>query len=458
MRKHNPIYKRALMLAVPMMIQNGITNMVSLVDNIMVGSQGTEAMTAVSIAGQLIFVFNLAIFGALAGPGIYGAQYYGQRNMHGFQSTFRIKLWLSLACLIGGLLVFLLRDESFDRAIPPRRKCHRGLRPHHDLCQAVPAHHAAGAAVLVVTQVYATSLRETGSSVKPMVGGVASVVVDIVLNYLLIYGNCGMPKLGVRGAAIATVLARVTEMSIVIIWAHLCRNKHVFLKGIYRTLRVPKELAGKVLRKGMPIFCNELLWSAGLAALTQCYSTRGLEVVAGLNISNAICNLLNVVFVALGSAVGILIGQTLGASEYEKAKKDSFSLMWFTGAVCLLLAAILISVSGVFPKAYDTTAEVRNYGRWFITITAVFFPIQGFLNACTSPCVSGGKTMITFLFDSVFTWVIPIPAALLMCHFTSLPILGIYAIVQAADILKVVIGYILIQKGVWISNLVEEMQ
>lgn len=113
MRKHNPIYKRALMLAVPMMIQNGITNMVSLVDNIMVGSQGTEAMTArFHCPGQLIFVFNLAIFGALAGPGIYGAQYYGQRNMHGFQSTFRIKLWLSLTCLIGGLLVFLLRDES----------------------------------------------------------------------------------------------------------------------------------------------------------------------------------------------------------------------------------------------------------------------------------------------------------------------------------------------------------
>ena len=149
-------------------------------------------------------------------------------------------------------------------------------------------------------------------------------------------------------------------MSIVVIWAHLCRNKHTFLKGIYRTLLVPGTLAKKVIRKGMPIFCNELLWSAGLAALTQCYSTRGLEVVAGLNISNAICNLLNVVFVALGSAVGILIGQTLGASEYERAKKDSFSLMWFTGGVCLLLAAILISVSGVFPKAYDTTQEVRN--------------------------------------------------------------------------------------------------
>ena len=245
-------------------------------------------------------------------------------------------------------------------------------------------------------------------------------------------------------------------MSIVVIWAHLCRNKHTFLKGIYRTLLVPGTLAKKVIRKGMPIFCNELLWSAGLAALTQCYSTRGLEVVAGLNISNAICNLLNVVFVALGSAVGILIGQTLGASEYERAKKDSFSLMWFTGGVCLLLAAILISVSGVFPNAYDTSLEVRIYGRWFITITAAFFPVQGFLNALYFTLRSGGKTMITFLFDSVFTWCVPLPTALILCHFTSLPILGIYAIVQAADILKVVIGYILIQKGVWISNLVEE--
>ena len=400
MRKNNPIYKRALMLAVPMMIQNGITNMVSLVDNIMVGSQGTEAMTAVSIAGQLIFVFNLAIFGALAGPGIYGAQYYGQRNLYGFQSTFRIKLWLSAACLIGGLLVFLLGDETLI-----------GLYLHGESATvdaALTMTYAKqylhimliGLPFFVVTQVYATSLRETGSSVKPMVGGVASVVVDVVLNYLLIYGNCGMPKLGVRGAAIATVLARVAEMSIVVIWAHLCRNKHTFLKGIYRTLLVPGTLAKKVIRKGMPIFCNELLWSAGLAALTQCYSTRGLEVVAGLNISNAICNLLNVVFVALGSAVGILIGQTLGASEYERAKKDSFSLMWFTGGVCLLLAAILISVSGVFPKAYDTTQEVRNYGRWFITITAAFFPVQGFLNALYFTLRSGGKTMITFLFDS----------------------------------------------------------
>ena len=110
--KQQPIYKNALKLAVPMMIQNGITNMVSLVDNVMVGSQGTEAMTGVSIVGQLIFVFNLAIFGGLSGPGIYGAQYYGQNNLNGFRNAVRMKQWISFFCLLAGLAVFLLGGEN----------------------------------------------------------------------------------------------------------------------------------------------------------------------------------------------------------------------------------------------------------------------------------------------------------------------------------------------------------
>ncbi len=114
------------------------------------------------------------------------------------------------------------------------------------------------------------------------------------MNYMFIYGHCGFPKLGVRGAAIATVLARVVEMLIVLLWAHLCRKKHCFLQGIYRTLLLPKALARRFLQKGLPIFLNEFLWAGGIAALTQCYSVRGLEIIAGLNISNALCNLLKV--------------------------------------------------------------------------------------------------------------------------------------------------------------------
>lgn len=210
-----------------------------------------------------------------------------------------------------------------------------------------------------------------------------------------------------------------------------------------------------MLRKGLPIFFNEFLWAGGIAALTQCYSIRGLEVVAGLNISNAICNLLNVVFVSLGSAVGILSGQTLGAGEYGKAKKNAFQLMWFTGGICVVLTVILILLSGVFPQFYDTTEQVRAYGQRFIVVTALFFPIQGFLNALYFTLRSGGKTLITFLFDSVYSWAATLPLAIFLCYMTELPILSIYAIVQAADIVKVIVGYVLIRKGIWISSIVE---
>lgn len=455
MKEKNSIYRRALMLAVPMMIQNGITNMVGLVDSVMVGSLGTEAMTAVTIVGQLIFVFNLGIFGGISGPGIYAAQFYGQGNTEGFRSAIRMKRFICAAFLVVGVLAFLFGDEfliglylkgesgSIDAALT--------MQNAKDYLRIM----LLGLLPFVVTQIYASSLRESGDSIKPMVAGVSSVVVDIVFNYLLIFGKFGFPELGVRGAAIATVLARFVEMLVVVIWSNLRRDKHEFLQGLYKTFLVPKELALKMFKKGTPIFLNEFLWAGAIAVLTQTYATRGLEIVAGMNISNALCNLLNVVFVALGNAVGILIGQTLGAGQYEKAKKDSFSLMKFTGGVCLILTAALISVSKVFPLVYDTTDEVRSLGTSFIIITAAFFPVQGYLNAMYFTLRSGGKTFVTFLFDSVFSWVFSVPLAYVLCTFTTLPILPVYTIVCAADIIKVVIGYILIRKGVWISRIVD---
>ncbi|MGN0604847.1 MAG: MATE family efflux transporter [Oscillospiraceae bacterium] len=455
MKEKNSIYRRAMALAVPMMIQNGITNMVGLVDSVMVGSLGTEAMTAVSIIGQLIFVFNLGIFGGISGPGIYAAQFYGQGNTEGFRSAVRMKRFICLFFLVVGVLAFIFGDEFLIGLY---------LKGESETIDAALTMQTAkeylkimifGMLPFVITQIYASSLRESGDSIKPMTAGIISVIVDIVFNYLLIFGKFSFPELGVKGAAIATVLARIVEMFVVVIWANARKKKHEFLQGLYRTFWVPRELSFKMLKKGFPIFLNEFLWAGGLAVLTQTYSARGLEIVAGLNISNALCNLLNVVFVALGNAVGILIGQTLGAGEYDKAKKDSFGLMKFTGGICLILTAALISVSHIFPMVYDTTEEVRSLGSSFIIITAAFFPVQGYLNAMYFTLRSGGKTFITFLFDSVFSWVFTVPLAFVLCRLTQLPILVVYTIVNAADIIKVVIGYIMIRKGIWISSIVD---
>ncbi len=453
---NKPIYRSALRLAVPMMIQNGITNAVGLVDNVMVGSIGSEAITSVSIVTQLIFVFNLAIFGGLSGPGIYGAQYFGQNNMDGFRNTVRIKHWIGFICLIGGLLVFNFADEPLISLYLRGESADVDPVLTMNLAKEYLSVMMWGLPFFVITQIYAGSLRETGDSIKPMIAGVSSVVIDIVFNYLLIYGNFGMPKLGVKGAAIATVMARIVEMSVTVIWTFASRRKHIFIKGLYKTMLVPFADMKRIVKKSLPIFFNEFLWAGAIAALTQCYSIRSLDIVAGLNISNALCNLLNVVFVALGNAVGILIGQTLGASLYEKAKKEAFSLMWFTGFVCLILTVILVAFSGIFPSFYNTTDEIKGYATSFIIITALFFPVQGFLNSLYFTLRSGGKTFVTFMFDSVFSWLIPVPCAFILCNFTQLPVFAVFAAVQAADLIKVAVGYILIRKGVWISNLVSE--
>lgn len=448
------VYKRALVLAVPMMIQNGITNAVGLVDNVMVGSLGTESMTAVSIAGQLFFVFFLAIFGGLSGPGIYSTQYFGQGNIEGVKEVFRLKWWIALFCLVVGTTIFLLwgndllrlylqgQAEGIDAAATLRY----GRQYMLIMLLGLPP--------MVVTQIYANTLREAGESMKPMIASVCSVVADICFNYMLIYGKFGLPRLEVRGAAVATVIARVVEMSVIVLWAHCGKEKYAFLQQVYRSMKVPVSMTVTILKKSLPIFFNEFLWAGGMAVMTQCYSIRGLTVVAGLTISNALCNMLNVVFIAMGNAVGILSGQMLGASEYEKAKRDSVRLMWFTGGMSLLLTIILIAVSGVFPLLYDTTAKVRHYGTVFIVITAIFFPLQGFLNALYFTLRSGGKTVITFLFDSMYTWVISVPAAYLLCRHSILPIVVIFTLVQSLDFIKVIVGYVLIKKGVWMNNLV----
>lgn len=452
------IYRTALRLAVPMMIQSGITNAVGLVDNLMVGSLGTEKMTAVSICGNLLFVFSLAVFGILAGPGIYGAQYYGQNNRKGIQQVFRLKCWLALFVVLGGISVFLfagtpllqlyLQGEAadIDAALT--------LSQAHDYLMIM----LIGLVPFGITQIYAGSLRETGESVKPMVAGIASVAADVLFNWLLIYGRLGLPALGVRGAAIATVIARFIETGVIVCWSHLQREKHPFLKNIYHTLLVPFNLAREIILRGLPIFLNEFLWAGGMAFMTQSYSLRGLRIIAASNIANALCNLFNVVFIAMGNAVGILVGQMLGAADYSRAKKDSVLLMRFTALLTAAVSVLLIAGAWFFPYLYNTTDEIRGLATGLIMLTALFFPLQGYLNALYFTLRAGGKTVITFLFDSVFTWVIPAPIAFILCRYTGLSIYVIFITVQCCDILKTAIGLILFRRDIWVTNLVGQSE
>ena len=437
-------YKLVLTIALPVMIQNGITSFVNMLDNLMVGGIGTEQMSGVAICNQLIFVFNLCVFGGLSGAGIYGAQFSGKRDVEGVQNVFRFKLWLVGLLSILGVLALRFFDEPLLSLFLHQGSEQGDLVLTLQCAKAYLAVALIGLPVWALSQSYASTLRETASTTLPMGAGIAAMLVNLVGNWILIYGRFGAPRLGVVGAAWATVLSRVVELMIILVFTHANAKDHPFVKGLYRTLRVPRALTGMIVRKGMPLLFNEALWSSGQTTLVQIYSTRGLAVVAGINISNTISMLFNIVFMSLGSSIGIVVGNLLGAGEMEKAKDTNTKL---TG--------LLAATSGVFPLLYNTTDEVRHIASRLILITSAVMPFHAYTNACYFTLRSGGLTRLTMVYDCSFVWCVCIPLAFVLCRLTALPFVGCYAAVTATEGLKALFGYHLVKQGKWIRNIVE---
>lgn len=450
-------YKHTLMVAVPIIIQNFVTNFVGLLDNIMVGQVGTDQMNGVAIVNQLLFVFNLCAWGAVSGAGIFTVQYYGKGDEDGVRNTFRAKIILLGLVLLAGLLVFggaggtLIRQflHETDGVGNAAVTLDEGL--HYLWIMMV------GLVPFVVTQAYSNTLRDVGETVLPMKASVIAVFVNLVLNYILIFGHFGAPELGVQGAAIATVVSRFVEAGIVVLWVHRHHAIFTFIHGAYKTLRIPMNLMKQILIKGSPLAVNEALWALGMTVLNQCYSTRGLAVVGAFNISSTISNLFSVVYLGLGDAVAIIIGKYLGAGDMERAKDEDRKLIAFSIACCIGIGAIMAVLHGVFPELYNTEEEVKCLAGIFILVVSAMMPFYAFLHASYFTLRTGGKTIITFIFDSVFAWVIAVPCAFILTHFTDLPIVPIYIIVCCTDFIKCAIGFVFLKKGVWLQNIVKDI-
>ncbi len=448
-------YAMVLAIAVPIMVQNGITNLVNLLDNIMVGRLGTEQMSGVSIVNQLIFVYNICIFGGVSGAGIFTAQYFGQKDSNGVRYTFRFKLWMTSILTVGAILLFIFCDDFLINLYLSGSSDGGDLLAALEYGKRYLRIMLIGLPAFMILQVYASTLRECGETVVPMKAGMAAVLVNLIFNYLLIYGKFGFPQLGVVGAAIATSLSRYVEAAIVIVWTHKHAEAHPFANGLYESLTLPAPVAKKIFVKGMPLVINEALWSAGIAFLMQCYSVRGLNVVAGLNIANTVHNLFKVVFLALGNSVAIVVGQLLGAGKMEEARDKDNKMIAFSVLACIGVALVMILMSPVFPLLYNTTEAVRRQATVFMIAQAIFMPQEAYIHATYFTLRSGGKTVITFFFDCVFLWVVNLPVVFMLSRFTEIPAHYIYVCCQIVDWIKCGIGFVLVKKGVWIQNIVD---
>ena len=455
LRAEKGFYKRALAIAVPIMIQNGITNFVSMVDNIMVGRVGTDPMSGVAIVNELLFVWYLALFGGLSGIGIFTAQFFGKRDNDGIRYTFRLMWILVIALTAAGIVLFRIVDTPLISMFLHEDGGSGNVAATLLYAEQYLGIMLIGLAPLGVTQIYSVTLKSSGETVAPMMASIAAVAVNLIGNYILIFGKLGAPRLGVEGAAIATVISRFAEMAILILFVHRKAERYPFIKGAYASLRVPRDLAINCIKKGMPLLFNETLWACGMALLTQSYSMRGLSVVAAFNISQTITNVFNVVFICMGSAIGIIIGQELGMGKTEKAREDADKLLIFAVLICLITAAAQFAIAGLFPHIYNTSDEIRGIATGLIRINAICMPLFSFSNAAYFIIRSGGKTMVTFFFDSLYTFILPLPLAFILSRFTDLPILYLYLFVQLTEIIKCVIGGTLVRKGIWVNDITQ---
>jgi len=450
-------YKKTLMIAVPIMIQNLITNFVAMIDNIMVGQVGTEQMSGVAIVNQLLFVYNITIFGALSGAGIFCAQFFGKEDNEGVRSTFRFKFLTVLALTAVGIGIFLLFGDNLISMYLHDAQEGIDLARTFDYAKQYMLIMLFGLLPFSLEQVYSSTLREGRVATPPMVAGIIAVIINTVLNYLLIFGVGVFPEWGVAGAAIATVIARFVQVAIVVVWAHTHTKRVEFVQGLYKTLCVPVQLAKKIVVKGLlPLMTNEFLWSAGVSALVQCYSLRGIDVVAGLNISNTVVNLFNVMFIAFGSGVSIVIGQMLGANKLDEARYAAPRLIMFSGVMCVVIGGVMACLCKVFPLAYNTSDNVRSLASMFILISAVLMPVHSILHSTYFTLRSGGKTLITFIFDSGFSWLVSVPLAYCLAHFTGMNIIWLYLCCQCVEAVKCIVGLWLVKQGFWLSNIVSE--
>ena len=437
----------------PIMVQNGITNLVNMLDNIMIGTVGTAEMTGVAITNQLIFVFNLCIFGAVSGAGIFGAQFFGKGDYEGVRYTFRFKL------LFGGLItlicmgIFLFAGDFLTGLY---------LRGEQGVTDPVLTLHCAkdylrimlvGLIPFMVVQCYSGTLRESGHPNLPMIGGVAAVLVNLFFNWVLIFGHLGAPKLGVQGAAIATVLSRYVELAIVVLGAHLQTKRYPFMKGALRSLYIPRDLTKKLFLKSLPLMANETVWSAGVTTVNMLYATRGLDVVPALNISQTFWNVFSIAFMAVGAAIAIILGQMLGANQLQEAKESSYKLITFSSLICVLFGGAYFVAAFFIPNAYNVEPEIRETATLLMQITAVVMPIEAISHATYFTIRSGGKMAVTFIFDCGFMWLVNVALTAILCYFTPLPFLLIFLIIQAITLPKAVLGILMVRSGFWVRNI-----
>lgn len=449
-------YKRALAIAVPIMLQQLIQSLVSLIDNFMVAGLGDVCMSGVNVANQVLFVFMVFLNTICMSGGIYLTQYFGAGDPEGMKQAFRFKIIVAMLAFIPYFLVCV---------VFPRQVLSLMLIGNTE-ASAILDQGVAYIRLMVfmglqmsISVCIATSLRDTGQVRIPLIVSVIATLTNTFFNWVFIYGNLGAPALGVQGAALATVVARTLELAL---YTVVCiRKRPAFIFRPWTILNVNIPLFKEILKKGGMVLISEMTWVIAETITTALYNGRGgADVVSGMAASFAIANLFFVAFGGTTAATSVIMGSTLGAGKLKEAKAQSVWLLTgslILGAFMMFFAmATTLLVPVVFGRL---SAEALAICRNMILLMAVFMPVWIYMNTQLAIARSGGDTAMGAYADALLTVLVMIPMVFALALLTDIGPIGLYFYVKIIDVVKIIVFHFWLKKERWLRNLaVPEVQ
>lgn len=437
-------YKEAIMIALPIMLQQFVTSFVNLIDNVMIGSVGASALTSITVANKYYMVFNSTLFGFCGAAGIFIAQYFGAKNNKRCQDVFNINMLVDIFAAVffmifAGLCpTFILGLFTKTPEIMSLGLDYLGVIKYSYIPMAI--------SFTVVMALRAVAINAIQLKV-----GLVTVATNTFLNYCLIYGNFGFPTLGVKGAAIATLIARIVEMVIYLVV--LFRKKHFFGWDFRGMLHFDWKLFKSMLNKAIPLTLNEILFSVGMAMIFKSYMRVDEYLVAGITVVDTVINIFFIIFGGLSSAVSILIGKRLGANELEEAKDNAYKLIAFGVMVAAAMGVILYIVAAYIPSIYNLDDSINEVITTLLRIKAFLLPVY-VINVCAFFTLrAGGDARSTLMMDSGFLWGVSVLVSTILSLYTPIGLVTLFVVVESLDIIKLLVATYYLKKGTWIRNL-----
>lgn len=437
--------KKAVKIACPVALQGMLNTIINLVDTLMIGTLGATAIAAVGLANKVFFVFSLLIFGIASGSGIMAAQYWGTKDVQNIRKV----LGLSIALAMGGAACFVLPAILFPQGVMSIFTTSQGSI---ELGAKYLRIAALTYPFIALTNVFVAMLRSVNQVKAPVLTSCIAIGINIILNYILIFGSFGAPRLGVVGAALATLTARMIEAGLVLGYVYVGRSP--VAGGLRELFGWSRSFMRRLFWISFPVILNEFMWGLGTTLYSLAYGRMGDEAVAAITIATPIQDIVVVLFQGLSAATAVILGNELGAGKLKRAERYAVNFFTLQFLVTLAAAGVVLLIRQPIISLYRIPESVaQDASRCILVFAAFMVPkMFNYVNV-VGVLRSGGDTKMCLFLDTSGVWFIGVPLAFLGALVWKLPIYWVYALVLSEEIYKAILGFWRYRQKKWLRNL-----